>query len=109
MVGEDVQKGDGVVGHAVGARVEDLDDAVGALAPAQRHGDDRANAMRLHTLFAIQPRVAFRFRNNERLAVLGHPAGHALAHLHAQVTQRLLLSARGNGVVELLRGFVQHQ
>ena len=44
----------------------------------------------------------FGFGNDEGLAVLHHPAGHAFAHLDAQVAQRLLLAAGGDGVVELL-------
>jgi hypothetical protein len=39
----------------------------------------------------------------------GYPAGHALAHFDAQAAQRLLLSAGGDGVVELLGVFVEHQ
>ena len=41
--------------------------------------------------------------------MLHHPAGHAFAHLHAQIAQRRLFAARCNRVVELLLRLVQHQ
>ena len=41
--------------------------------------------------------------------MLGNPAGHAFAHLDAQAAECCLLAAGGDGVVELLRLFVEHQ
>ncbi len=56
-----------------------------------------------------KPRIVLGLGNNQRLAMLRHPAGHAFAHLHAQTVERRLFPARGNRVVELLLGLVQHQ
>ena len=102
VVGENVQEGDGVVGHLVGARIEDLDDAVRAFAAAQGHGNDGAHLARLAAALIADARIVLGFGNDERFAVLGNPAGHALADLDAQVAERGLLAAGGNGVVELM-------
>ena len=109
MVGQNVQIGDGVVGHLVGVRIEDLNHAVGSLAPAQGHGDHRAHPRRLDFALLLKPRIMLRFWNDQRFAVLNHPAGHALAHLDAQAAQRRLLSSGGDGVVEFLGGVIEHQ
>ena len=109
MVGENVKEGDGVVGHLVGARIENLDDAVGAFAAAQGHGNDGAHPALPGGKLIFDARIVLGFRNDERLAVLGHPAGHALADFDAQVAEHGLLAAGGNGVVEFLGRFVEHQ
>ena len=57
----------------------------------------------------LHPRIVIGFGDKQRLAVLHHPAGDALAHLHAHAAQRGLVGARDNRVVELLLLFVQHQ
>ena len=57
----------------------------------------------------LDARIVLRLGNQQGLAVLRHPAGHSLAHLHAQIAQRHLFSARGNRIVELLARFIHHQ
>ncbi len=84
-------------------------DAVGAFATAQGHGDDGADALRIAGRLAGEAGILLGLRDDQGFAVLGNPAGHAFADLDAQAAQRFVLSAGGNGVVELLRGFVEHE
>ena len=88
VVGENVQEGDGVVGQLVGAGIEDLDGAVGAFASAQGQRDDRAHLRHVGRARLAEPRIVLGLGNDERLAVLDHPAGYAFADLHAQVAER---------------------
>ena len=41
--------------------------------------------------------------------MLKHPSGQTLAHFHPQAPQSLLLIAPGNGVIEFLAEFVEHE
>ena len=109
MVGQNVKDGDRIVGHLVGARVENFDDAVGAFAPAHWHGNHRTHLARLGGILIPHSRIVLGLRHDQRLAVLGYPASHALAHFDAQIAKRRLLPAGGDGVVEFLSRFVEHQ
>ena len=108
-VGQNVQKGDVVIGELVGARIEDFDSPVGSLAPPERERDDRAHCARPHTAGRLDSWIVVRLGNQQGFSVLHYPAGHALADLDAQIAQPGFFPARGNRVVQFLRGFVQHQ
>ena len=109
MVGQNVEDRNCVIGHLVGPRVENLDHAVRAFAPAQRHGNHRAHPARFGGILILDPRIARSLGNNERFAVLCHPAGYALAHFHTKVAQRSLFATRGNSVVQVLLLLVEHE
>ncbi len=89
--------------------MKNLDHAVRAFASAQRQRHNGAHLARLDAAKLDHARIADAFRHDQGFAVLQHPAGHAFAHLHAQVAQLGLLAARGNGIVELLGGLVEHE
>ncbi len=101
VVGEDMQKGDGVVGHLVGAGIDDLDDAVGSLAAAERQRNDGVYAPHTVGLASLQAGVVFGVCDDEGLAVLGDPAGGAFADLDSNAAEGFLLAAGREGVVKL--------
>ena len=109
VIGQNVQEGDGIVGDLIGARVEDLDGAVRSLASAQRKGDDRAYRSRLGSTRRRNPRIVLGLGNQQRLAVLDHPACHPLAQLHALVAQRGIFPSGCNRIIKILPHIVQHQ
>jgi len=82
---------------------------VRSLAAPQGQSNHRPDALGLGVCIIAQAGIVNRFGNDERFAVLHDPPGDTLAHFHAQSGECILFAARGNGVVELLRGFVEHQ
>ena len=88
VIAKDMQKGDGVIAHLAGARIENLDDALNAFASAQGHRDHGAHHAPVRGQRLLQARIViFRLGNDQSFAMLEHPARNAFAELHAQIAQ----------------------
>src|ERR1035441_6575152 len=64
VVGENMQERDGVVGHLLGPRIEDLDDTVCAFASPQWNGNYRANLAWLGGVLQFCSWVTLGFRHD---------------------------------------------